>query len=90
MCVENYWVTFVSDFMAAEVLGSCLSHEEVYATFDSCAYAAGNRSNIPNEDSFWDLVEDSGVKLCEQCGWWVESWELNEDNYCQDCCEESY
>ena len=88
MYVKNYWAQFISDFMGAEVLGSCMSHAEVYSTFDSCAYAAGNKDNIPNEDEFWSLVvEHSDVRMCEQCGWWVDLWELNEDNHCEDCQE---
>ena len=90
MCVENYWAQFISDFMGTEVLGTCLSYAEVYSLFNSCAYAAGNRDNIPSEDEFWNLAaEHSYVRMCEQCDWWVELWELNENNHCEDCWKDS-
>lgn len=30
---------------------------------------------------------DSRIRLCECCGWWCETHELNEDDFCQDCVE---
>lgn len=31
------------------------------------------------------LQLDSIVMLCDGCGWWVESEEVNEDSFCEDC-----
>ena len=25
------------------------------------------------------------VELCDQCGWWCETSELNEEQHCEDC-----
>jgi hypothetical protein len=30
---------------------------------------------------------DEAVMLCETCGWWCDSHELNDDNNCNECGE---
>lgn len=40
-----------------------------------------------SEDNLTQAI-DEAIVLCEQCGWWVEACEVNDDNVCNDCSHE--
>ena len=43
--------------------------------------------DIHEQTMQWGLELDHLVLRCEQCGWWVDSDETNDDCYCEDCAE---
>lgn len=48
----------------------------------------GTTGNLTDEE--WDdqqMLEelDDMVMLCDTCGWWCETWELDDDQNCGDC-----
>lgn len=50
-------------------------------------------SEIYEDKDFTDLtlnqctILDDNIMCCECCGWWVNSHEIDENNFCEDCQE---
>ncbi len=49
----------------------------------------GSCDNLDIEDWSQEQLEelDSQIALCDCCGWWVESTELDDEGICEDCVE---
>lgn len=58
-----------------ELTGTCKSFSDV---FDSLLEQGISEDKI-NEEL------DNSIVCCEQCGWWVEICEVDDDNVCEDC-----
>lgn len=63
--------------------GTCLSVEEIKAHYSE------ELVGIDNE-TIESKIEDEEVVRCENCGWFVEVSETDEDGYCEDCAPEYY
>lgn len=67
--------------IAEYLVGTCNSIDEALERFD----VVEDTSEV--EDQLLDLPE--GVECCPGCGWWVNSWELVDDNndlcLCENC-----
>lgn len=38
-----------------------------------------------DENLCGELISETEIEICDMCGWWCESSEMNEDSYCEDC-----
>ena len=70
------------DEIRAYLLGTCESEIAAFAAFEIPPEA---------EDEVRDRLYDGseGIVVCEQCGWWVEIYETDEDGYCEQCQSEN-
>lgn len=59
------------------LLGTCLSVEEA---------ATQLGLDLSSQEAL-DLVADTDIEICDQCGWWCEQSELDENQRCDDCQE---
>jgi hypothetical protein len=59
----------------ARLVGSCADFKDVLP------------EGISEDDlTHEDLIEiDQRIALCEECGWWVDAGEINEEGKCEDC-----
>lgn len=58
------------------LMGTCKSKDEAALHFD-----------IPANDVSQAVAYADEIELCITCGWWFETWEL-EDYQCPGCCDE--
>lgn len=61
--------------------GTCLTADEI------AAHYLEEMVGIDNE-TIESKIEDEGVVRCENCGWFVEESECDDDGYCEDCAPE--
>lgn len=61
--------------VAAELLGSC---------DDLSAHC----TEVERDNPQFCAALDDDVMLCELCGWWVDSSEVDEDGNCHECAED--
>lgn len=68
--------------LAEEVIdrlqGSCDSVESVLDRMDA--------SDVYTEDDIIDFILEK-IEMCPECGWWVETWELVDDEDNQVSCD---
>ncbi len=60
--------------------------DDLIGTCDDFEKAAGEP--LENFNAQWCAEFDTLAMLCDQCGWWVEASEMNDDQYCCECAEE--
>lgn len=61
------------DAIEGELLGTCVDLEHALEEGES-------------EDRARDILAmRSNIELCQQCGWWCETSELDDDSVCEDC-----
>ena len=61
--------------VAAALLGTCKSLES-------------ETTEEEREDTAFLRALDDEIFLCDQCGWWCEVEECNEEGFCEDCADE--
>lgn len=68
--------------VAEGLLGTCKSVD------DALCEIFGNDVDLTDFET--PLLEhlDDQVMCCEECGWWFETGELNDDQVCTDCAPE--
>lgn len=62
------------------LLGSCDDLEEVLQFH----FGEGNNDITMFDQKLLLQLDDFTLK-CEECGWWCETGEMNEDSQCEDC-----
>jgi len=57
--------------------GSCTTLAQGFQAFDL-------DEGLETDKRFCDYL-DSELMLCEECGWWAETHEIDEDGKCEEC-----
>lgn len=60
-------------------------------TLSGMGYEQGKQyieDNGGSDEDFDKFLIDNDLHKCEQCDWYCEASDLNEDNFCQDCASE--
>lgn len=66
------------------VNGTCMSEHEIQNHFPEIF---GEDDGDDHTDTILECLADGEVGRCDCCSWWVESNELDENGYCEDCQE---
>ena len=67
-----------------------LSEQEIIHTFLVACMSeqeGANMLEMDEEEVMESLADQNEIERCEQCSWWCEIHELDEDNICEDCQE---
>lgn len=60
---------------ADELIGTCRTFSEAMG------------ADIEDMPRVWLTEIDTLVMQCDQCGWWVDAHEVNDDQICEECRE---
>lgn len=70
------------DRVAEFLLGTCMSVD------DGLQKIFGEDVELTDFETSLLEYLDEQTMCCEQCGWWCESHELNDDQVCRECAPE--
>ena len=77
MSLESNWVF-------ENVLGTC---DPDFCFFEGFGEILGITDEYQIENVFNQACNNAGITRCEGCGWWVESYTIQESGFCEDCVE---
>ena len=71
-----------SKWVLENVLGTC---NPDFSFFEDFGKFLGVIDSDNIEYLFNQACDDAGITRCENCAWWVESYTIGDNGFCEDC-----